>query len=64
MSSSPRKPSGAPQAAERGADATRRAFLRNSWVPPALWAATLLYLRPYDGWAPGRPRYCCCPASF
>lgn len=34
----------------RGADATRRVFIRTSWVPPALWAATLVYLRPYDGW--------------
>jgi hypothetical protein len=24
--------------------------MRSWWVPPALWAATLLYLRPYDGW--------------
>jgi hypothetical protein len=44
------KPSGAPQPVERGGDVTRRAFLRSCWVPPALWAATVLYLRPYDGW--------------
>jgi hypothetical protein len=29
---------------------TRQLFLRGCWVPPALWGATLLYLRPYDGW--------------
>ena len=28
----------------------RRWFLATCWLPPALWAATLLYLRPYDGW--------------
>jgi Ni/Fe-hydrogenase subunit HybB-like protein len=28
----------------------RRVFIRSSWVPPALWVATLIYLRGYDGW--------------
>jgi hypothetical protein len=28
----------------------RKAFLRTCWLPAALWIATLLYLRPYDGW--------------
>ncbi len=32
------------------ASLTRRAFLRTCWVPAALWALTLLYIRPYDGW--------------
>jgi hypothetical protein len=31
-------------------DATRRTFVRSCWVPAALWVATLLYIRPYDGW--------------
>lgn len=25
-------------------------LLRTCWVPAALWALTLLYIRPYDGW--------------
>jgi hypothetical protein len=28
----------------------RRWFLASSWLPPAIWGATLVYLRPYDGW--------------
>jgi hypothetical protein len=28
----------------------RRFFVSTCWVPPALWVATLLYIRPYDGW--------------
>ncbi|MEX2126078.1 MAG: beta-galactosidase [Woeseia sp.] len=29
---------------------TRSVFLRFCWVPAAVWAATWLYLRSYDGW--------------
>lgn len=29
---------------------TRRALIRSCWVPATLWVATLLYIRPYDGW--------------
>jgi hypothetical protein len=28
----------------------RRTLVLGCWAPAALWAATLLYLRPYDGW--------------
>lgn len=28
----------------------RRFFLYSAWAPPALWAATLLYLRRFEGW--------------
>ncbi len=28
----------------------RRLFLWTCWLPPALWLATLAYIRPYDGW--------------
>lgn len=28
----------------------RRWFLATCWLPPAIWGATLVYLRPYDGW--------------
>lgn len=30
--------------------ATRRVFIRASWVPLALWVGTLLYLRRLEGW--------------
>jgi hypothetical protein len=29
---------------------TRRILIRASWVPVALWIATLVYISPYDGW--------------
>jgi hypothetical protein len=25
-------------------------LVRGCWVPATLWVATLLYIRPYDGW--------------
>jgi hypothetical protein len=29
---------------------TRHVFLYSAWVPPALWVATLLYVRRFEGW--------------
>ena len=28
----------------------RAVLIWTSWVPPALWLATVVYLRQYDGW--------------
>jgi hypothetical protein len=28
----------------------RTLLVRGCWIPAALWVATLIYIRPYDGW--------------